>query len=253
MGKHNYYNTKRIYYPEDFVENMVITITQQKLHHLKNVLRVSIGDYVRLFNQQNGEWLAKIEQTEKNKLGLKILKQLRIYKNTQNISLMFTPLKKDSLHFLIEKLVELGVNKLIPILTERTIVRAINSSKINSYILQATEQCERLSLPEIVPLTKLNEAISALDPNEQIIFCDEKEENLSLNKLPPSLDIKKNYIILVGPEGGFTDQERQYLRKHKQILPVHIGPRILKAETAAIFSMSCLQCLIGSISQHPRN
>jgi 16S rRNA (uracil1498-N3)-methyltransferase len=253
MSIQHYNNLKCVYCPENFSINSLITFTGQKLHHLLHVLRVRQGDYIKIFNESQGEWLAKIDITEKNKLCAKIIKQLRLQQQVNKTTLMFSPIKPDKLHFLVEKAVELGVNRLIPIITERSIVRTFNTDKINSYIIQAVEQSERLTLPKLSPLVTLNSALNNLTLDEQIIFCNEQETNVSLNKLAPSLDTNKNYIILIGPEGGFTTQERELLIQHKQVHSIHIGPRILRAETAALFCISCLQFLIGDTNLAPRS
>lgn len=249
---HNHHTLKRVYCQNQLLAGSLIMIDTGKSHHLTNVLRVKVGDQLRPFNDRDGEFLAEISQTSKNQLTLNILKQLRVSASANNISLMFAPIKPDKLHFMIEKATELGIGTLIPILTERSIIREINQSKINQYIIQAAEQSERLTIPALLPLTKLNDAIQSLDTNSEILFCDELEIDNSLNKSLAALDISKNYIILIGPEGGFTEGERQKLRAEKQILPVHIGPQILRAETAALFAISCLQFALGNAAQPPR-
>lgn len=250
----NYHTLKRIHCPDIFANGSIILIDGIKFHHLNNVLRTKPGMHLRVFNQQSGEWLAEVIATQKDKLKLSVIKKLRNCESIDNISLMFTPLKPDKLHFMIEKSVELGVGKLIPILTERTVIRDLNHDKIHSYITQATQQCERISIPELSELTRLENAISSY-PSSRILFCDEQERDLSLNILLSSkLGIQRdeNYIILIGPEGGFTDKERDYLKQQNNVTSIHIGPRILRAETAAIYSISCLQFALNNMITPPR-
>jgi 16S rRNA (uracil1498-N3)-methyltransferase len=251
MTEQNYYKLKRVYCPENFTSTL-ITIDDKKLHHLLRVIRVKSGDLIRVFNAQYGEWLAKIDHIEKNKLHINLEKQLRDSQSGGRISLMFAPIKHDKLHFLIEKSVELGVDKLIPILTERTIVRDINMEKTESYILQSVEQSERLTIPKLFSLNSLSSALENLSFADLVIFCNEQEQQNSLKKTISNLEVNKNYIILVGPEGGFTSLERQILNNHKKVISTHIGPRILRAETAAAFVIGCLQFALGDMDFSPR-
>lgn len=252
MTDQGYYNLKRVYCPENFTEAGVIMLDDQKLHHLVHVLRAKAGDQIRIFNAQYGEWLAKIDRIEKNKLHITLQKQLCDSESVGRVSLMFAPIKQDKLHFLIEKAVELGVDRLIPVLTERTIVRDINNQKIESYIQQAAEQSERLTMPKLFPLNKLSSALDELNAVDNVIFCNEQEQENSLHKVITKLEANKNYIILIGPEGGFTDQERMLLNNDKKIISTHIGSRILRAETAALFVVGCLQFAVGDMMSPPR-
>ena len=165
---------------------------------------------------------------------------------------MFAPIKQDKLHFLVEKAVELGVDRLIPVLTERTIVRDINTEKMESYIHQAAEQSERLTIPKLFSLNKLSSALDNVNIADSVIFCNEQEQENSLKKSLSMLEDNKNYIILVGPEGGFTSQERLLLNNDKKVISTHIGSRILRAETAALFVVGCLQFVIGDMDLPPR-
>lgn len=151
---------------------------------------------------------------------------------------------------MIEKATELGIDKLVPILTERAIVRFINAEKITTYLTQAAEQSERLSLPQLLPLTTLTVFLDTLSDDDVVVFCNEQETNKSLNAL--AVDKDKNYFLLIGPEGGFADKEEQILQTYKQVTSVHIGPQILRSETAALFAISCLQFALGNISSSPR-
>ncbi len=251
MTEQSYYNLKRVYCPENFTSASII-LDDKKLHHLLHVLRAKAGDQIRIFNAQYGEWLAKIDHIEKNKLYISLEKQLRRSQPSGRVSLMFAPIKQDKLHFLVEKAVELGVDRLIPVLTERTIVRDINTEKMESYIHQAAEQSERLTIPKLFSLNKLSSALDNLNIADSVIFCNEQEQENSLKKSLSMLEDNKNYIILVGPEGGFTSQERLLLNNDKKVISTHIGSRILRAETAALFVVGCLQFVIGDMDLPPR-
>ncbi len=252
MIEQSYHNLKRVYCPENFASDSIIILDDKKSYHLLQVLRAKVGEQIRIFNAQCGEWLAKIDHIQKNRLHIVLEKQLRSSEPIGRVSLMFAPIKQDKLHFLIEKSVELGVDRLIPVLTERTIVRDINTEKVETYIAQAVEQSERLTMPKLFSLDKLSLALDSLSESDRVIFCNEQEQKNSLQKTISMIEDNKKCIILIGPEGGFTDQERTLLNNHKKVISTHIGSRILRAETAALFVVGCLQFAIGDMASPPR-
>lgn len=245
-----YHTLKRIFYPSTLELNSNILITGDKFGQLTKVLRTKVGDFIRVFNEASGEWLAEVSFIHKNDLEAIIKKQLRTCYNNAEICLMFSPLKTEKMHFLIEKSVELGISKFFPIITERSIVREINTTKINQYIIQAAEQCECLSIPKLIPIQKLQLAVN--NSNGHIIFCNEHEKHLSLKAALAKQDLTSPINILIGPEGGFTSNERDYLLQNSNVHSVHIGPQILRAETAALFAISCAQFATANSSTPPR-
>ena len=210
-----------------------VNLQKEQSHYLKNVLRMSEGDRVRTFNGKDGEWLAALSFEGKKGI-LHPQKQLRPQLEEPGPWLFFSPLKKSRMEFLVEKAVELGVQKLTPVLTERTIVRTLNMEKIKSHIIEAAEQCERLTIPDLSPPIKLSRVFDVLG-NKNLYFFKERGEKI------PLFRGQAECALLIGPEGGFSAQEIEGLEKSPQIKPVSLGSRILRAETASLAALS--RCL----------
>jgi len=168
-----------------------------------------------------------------------MLEKVRGYQQEPEINLIFVPIKQNRIDFLLEKATELGATKLIPILTKHSVVDKINLNKWHIYIKEAAEQCRRLSIPKIYDLQNLNSFLKTWNEKENIIFCNEREENLSLMQYLRNQ--KNNKInILVGPEGGFSEDELNLLLTKKFITSVHLGERILRSETACLSALSVI-------------
>lgn len=231
-----FFKIPRLFVEEDLLEGKVLTLSKPQSHYVRNVLRMTLESPLRLFDGKNGEFLAHITSLGKM-VEVKIEKRIRSQKATQGPWLFFTPLKKNRLDFLIEKAVELGVEKLCPLLTERTVVRSINLEKMHQHVIEAAEQCERLTFPEIAPLTPLKKALEKLEKERPLYFCQERGEGIptlsSLNPAPKS-------ALLVGPEGGFTHEETLFLLNTSHIHPISLGENILRAETASLCGLSIL-------------
>jgi 16S rRNA (uracil1498-N3)-methyltransferase len=235
----------RLFIEEDLYINVHIQLIDDDMHYVKNVMRKNVGDFLKLFNGRHGEWLAEIVSASKKEIFLSLTEQIREQKEESDIWLIFAPIKLDRMSYLIEKATEMGVSKLQPILLKHSVVDKVNIEKINSQVKEAAEQCERLSLPQVEPLIALNNFLSKWDPSRQILFANERgEENLSLGKFL-SKNLKKEYAILIGPEGGFAEEEIKQLESLPYVSSVSLGPRILRAETAAIAALACYQSIIG--------
>ena len=194
-------------------------------------MRTNIGENFSLFNQ-NGEWEAKITKITKGIVEFSITKKLRSNTDEKEIWLAFAPIKLNYLNLMIQKATELGVTKFIPILTERTIVRKINQNRINKIIVEASEQSNRLKVPKLEEIVKLENFLKS-NQKTNIIFGDlnTKNSNLSIKDIEP-------LCVLIGPEGDFTVKERERILKLKNIIPLKINENILRSETAAISMIS---------------
>lgn len=227
---------KRIYVDENIDSDRISFSDKDKIHHIVNVLRLKKNDEVLIFNGDSGEFLATIEEISgKSKMTLAIIKKTKEPYEDNCITIAFSPIKQDRLRFLIEKCTEIGCKDFIPVITERAIIRDINDEKLKSYIIGASEQSGRISVPVMRDKVTL---ISLLNQTKnQIIFCDELDDIHLISKM--SFD-KKDLVILIGPEGGFTTKERELLTKNQNVISVSLGKNILRSETAAIFALSCL-------------
>ena len=223
----------RLFFKESLSLNLISKLDKPQSHYLCKVMRINIGQSFFLFNQK-GEWEAKIKDINKGIVEFSIIKKLRSANNEREIWLAFSPIKLNYLNLMIQKATELGVTKFIPILTERTIVRKLNEKRINKIIVEASEQSNRLKMPTLDKLTKLDNFLKS-NENTNILFGD-------LNTNNKKIDIKnKNPLcILIGPEGDFSLKERLNILKQKNIIPIKINENILRSETAAISMISII-------------
>ena len=229
-------STVRLYFPDKIQSDLSSHLPKEQTHYLKDVMRLKIGDKLSIFNTL-GEWNAVIESYEKNKAKIKIMGKVRDKDNEKNIWLAFSPIKQNPLNFVIQKGTELGVQKFIPILSERTIVRKINTERIKKIIVESSEQSNRISVPEINKLESLKAFLSSFPKNGLLIFCDINSDKKNLkNILQRKIDGPT--CILIGPEGDFSENERKMIINLKQTFPISLAKNILKAETAAISAIA---------------
>ena len=224
----------RLFVESDLAENAQITLTTDQLHYLKNVLRQKPGDHVRIFNARNGEWIATTETLDKKTGTLKSTEQFKPQPEDEKpLHLLFAPIKKKNMDFLIEKAVELGVTDLRPIITARTQNTKINEQRMHARLIEAAEQCERLTIPKFHTAQPLQDLIKNWNPEQTIHWCAERFENTALLSDCPDAG-----TFLIGPEGGFDDTETAHLQNAPFIQPIDLGDQILRAETAGIFCLS---------------
>ena len=221
----------RLFFSESLSINLSSKLDKSQSHYLSKVMRVNTGEKFSLFNQ-NGEWEAKIDKIIKGIVEFSISKKIRSNTNEKEIWLAFAPIKLNYLNLMIQKATELGVTKFIPILTERTIVRKINEKRVNKIIIEASEQSNRLKVPQLEEIVKLDDFLK-FNQKTNIIFGDLNTNNKKLN-----IKSTEPLCILIGPEGDFTTQERENILKLKNIIPLKINENILRSETAAISIIS---------------
>ena len=223
----------RLFYSESLSINLEAPLDKFQSHYLSKVMRINIGQSFSLFNQ-SGEWEAKIKEINKGIVEFLVIKKLRSANNERDIWLAFAPIKLNYLNLMIQKATELGVTKFIPILTERTIVRKLNDNRLNKIIIEASEQSNRLKVPKLEKILKLNEFLK-LNQNTNIIFGDLNTDNSKIN-----FKSSDPLCILIGPEGDFTVKERENILKLKKLIPLKINQNILRSETAAISMISII-------------
>lgn len=216
-----------------------IALDRGQSNYLGNVMRLGPGDEVMLFDGQHGEWHARITAASKKAMQVHAITQVREQETVPDVTLAFAPVKKGKVDFLIQKAVELGVRTLQPVVTERTIVRMLNLDRMNAHIVEAAEQCGRTALATIAQPMKLERWL-ARRGDSPLYFADEQggADALSSYAPPPA-------TILTGPEGGFTDKEREAIRAAPGAVPISLGPRILRAETAALAAIATYMARAG--------
>lgn len=231
----------RLFITADLNAGASFPLDAQQSHYLKHVMRQKAGDTVLVFNGRDGEWQAEILPSKKNML-LATTKQTREQKNEKPLSLIFAPIKRGHGDMTIEKASELGVTALYPIITERTVISRVPLDRYAAIAREAAEQCERLSVPELHEAQKLESFIQNWNPQQHILWCAEQGAAQTLANVLQNT-AAESYAIMIGPEGGFSDGEFARLRALPFITPVSLGPRILRADTAAISALSLIQGL----------
>ena len=241
----------RLYFPGQLSLKNVVKLENNQVHYLKNVMRKKINDSILVFNNVNGEFLGKISKIYKNSIDIDLIKKTREVEIENDIWVLFAPVKKSPTEYIVQKATELGVSKIIPVITERTITKNLNLKRMQDIAIESSEQCERITIPEVCAIKKLKDLIPNWDNDRIIFFCDETIRNNNVVKIDfQNLSTKSFGAILVGPEGGFSTNETNYLREKKFIRPIDLGPRILRSDTAVIAALSLWHYLNGNIKNN---
>ena len=241
----------RLYCPGKISLKSPVKLENKQVHYLINVMRKKIDDSILVFNSVNGEFLAKISEIYKNKIIIDIIKKTRDVKIENDIWLLFAPIKKSPTEYIVQKATELGVSKIIPVITERTITKNLNLKRMQDIAIESSEQCERITIPEVCAVKKLKDLITNWNNERIIFFCDETMRKNKTKKIDlQNLSTKPFGAILVGPEGGFSTNEINYLKEKRFIRPIDLGPRILRADTAVIAALSLWHFLNGDIKKY---
>ena len=240
--------TFRLYIREELIPNKLITLSEEQTHYLKNVVKYTPKDNLNCFDNKNGEFACQIVEETKKNLKITILKKIKNYIQCPDIWLLFAPLKKDNTDFVIEKATELGVRSIIPTITQYTNTTHIKLERYIAQSIEASEQCRRTDLPQITTPQSLKDILNTWPTDRILYFMDETLQSQPFLNLIKSNKTDK-VAILIGPEGGFSAEELNLLRKTPNAHGATLGPRILRAETAAISALSCWQMLAGDWSK----
>jgi len=238
----------RIFVSNKLSGDMMIYVKEKQHHFLKNVLRIKINDEIAVFDNQTGEWLSKIVSINRDNTVLQILKKNRSIANETDIWLVFAPIKQYRLNISVQKATELGVSKLIPCETNYTNNNFLNYKNLNLNIIEAAEQCERLTLPVLEKQIKLEEYLLNHPKDRALIFCNENNHlgDSIFSKIFKIKDKFKKWTLLIGPEGGFSEEEITKIERLPNCFPVSLGNRILRSDTATTSALFCLQSIIES-------
>ena len=240
------YTLTRLYLDVSLTQGADVELSKEHAHYLGNVLRKGEGDSVRVFNAEFGELRAEIAVMSKGMAKLTIKEQLRAPKPCLDIMLCFAPVRKHRTSFIVEKATELGVRTMQPVITTRTQFPKFNRQKAHLQAIEAAEQTERLDIPEIAEPLKLEALLEGWDASRTVIFADEAGDAFPVANVLKTLS--GSAAILIGPEGGFTPQERELLRGQTYVKAVSLGPRILRADTAALSFLTLWQAVQGDWS-----
>lgn len=238
------FRSPRLFVEAPLADHAVVALDRAQAHYLTHVLRQNDGDRVLVFNGRDGEWSATITAAKRT-AALHLEARTRPQTAAPDLHYLFAPLKSARLDYMVQKAVEMGVSRLQPVLTRHSQVTRVNLERMRANAIEAAEQCGILTLPEIAPPLTLMLAIAACEPARYLVFCDENaavaDPAAALAPVPRPAPL----AVLVGPEGGFADDERDALLRRPNVVRLSLGPRILRADTAAVAVLALVQAAIG--------
>jgi 16S rRNA (uracil1498-N3)-methyltransferase len=238
----------RLYVNPPLAQAAQIALDQAQVNYVRNVLRLSEGARILVFNGRDGEWETSVATSNRKYVTLAVDKLARPQEPRPDLHYLFAPLKQARQDYMVEKAVEMGAGLLRPVLTSRTQASRINSDRMQAHAIAAAEQCGILSIPEIAPPIRLDALLSAWEQDRHLIFCDEDAPSSDpLAALRPRADAKgpPALAVLIGPEGGFDAREREALLGLSCVVRLPLGPRILRADTAAVAALALVQATLG--------
>jgi len=235
----------RLYIPEPLAAGTAVALREDTVHRLRNVLRLAAGAAVAAFNERDGEWLCRIDELRRSRGTLNPVEQRRAPEPGADLWLVFSPIKRARLDWVVEKATELGVSALVPVMTGRTQPERINRERLQVLATVAAEQSERLSLPEIRAEVSLARLLASWPSERRLVVCDETGGGAPVASTLAGLPEGAPAAVLVGPEGGFSETELDALGKLPIVTRVGLGPRVLRAETAALAALAVFQAIAG--------
>ncbi len=228
-----------------YIENATLnhgaefSLNESQSHYAQHVMRLKVGAHLHLFNGVHGEWLASITHISKKAVHVRVVEQTYVQSTTPDIWLAFAPIKAGRIEFLVEKATELGVSRLLPVKTERTILGRINVDRLQAHACEAAEQSGRVDVPQVMPCQPLAQMLADWELERPLIYGDEsgggQQAGVLLNEMKPPLS------LLIGPEGGFAPHEFATFQQTPFMLPLNMGKRIMRADTAALAGLTLLQ------------
>lgn len=233
----------RLYLDAPLAPGAEIALGRDASTYLFAVMRLGEGALCRVFNGRDGEWRAEVAQANKRGGRLRTLEQLRLPAAPPDLWLLFAPIKKARTDFIVEKAAELGCRRILPVTTARTQSERVNVERLQAHAIEAAEQCELVFAPEVAEPARLDAVLADWEPGRRLLFCDERREAPALSEAARSAPAPA--AILVGPEGGFTEEEAALLRRQSFVASASLGPRILRADTAAAAALAIWQDVCG--------
>jgi 16S rRNA (uracil1498-N3)-methyltransferase len=241
------FRTPRLYVAGTLSPGTGLTIDRPQAHYLCHVLRLKRGDRVLVFNGKDGEWRASLAETERRATTLTVEERTRAQTAPGDLHYLFAPLKHERLDYMVQKAVELGASRLVPVITRHVQVRRLNLERMRANSIEAAEQCGILNLPDIASPLTFAQVLERHDPGRLLVFCDEDSDvkdpagALGAHRA----NGRQPVAVLVGPEGGFAEEERAALLRLPNVLRLALGPRILRADTAAVAALTLVQTVLG--------
>jgi len=238
------YHRPRLFVEAALAERASIACTAEQANYLLNVMRLGLHDEILIFNGRDGEWRARLAEVGKRRCALECLEMMRSQQGAPDIHYLFAPLKRARLDYMVQKATEMGAARLQPVLTRRTMAARVNVARMRANAIEAAEQCRVLWVPEIAEPMQLVAMLDSWNASRRLIYCDESAQVASpitaLASLAPG-----PLAVLIGPEGGFDRDERAMLHQHAFTLSISLGPRIMRADTAAVAALALVNAVVG--------
>ena len=241
-------SVSRLFVPTDLSPGIEAPLAEPQAHYLRHVMRLGEGARLLLFNGRDGEWNATLSLRGRKAAVVQVGTQTRPQETEPDLWLCFAPIKRARIDFIAEKATELGVSVLQPVITRHTTVERVNVERLSANAVEAAEQTERLSVPEVRAPLDLTRLLDAWSAGRRLLICDETGGGPPIAEALAGLDAAARaapWAIVIGPEGGFAEAELTALRRIKDVMAVGLGPRILRADTAALAALACWQAMVG--------
>jgi len=238
------FRSPRLFLDADLGDGATVSLAREQANYLLNVLRLGNRDGVLVFNGRDGEWHARIEVAGKRSASLVLEKQTRAQTGGPDVHYLFAPLKRSRLDYMVQKATEMGVARLLPVLTRHTVAERVNGERMRANVIEAAEQCGILRVPDVAAPERLDKVLASWDAGRRLIFCDEDapiaDPVTALRELAPG-----QLAVLIGPEGGFAPEERDALIALPFVTRIAMGPRIMRADTAAVAALTLVNAVLG--------
>lgn len=243
MAVHDF-TSQRLFVDHPLAEGAEVPCTPEQASYLRSVLRLADGDEILVFNGRDGEWRARLQAVGKRGAMLEAAALVRPQAGGPDLHYLFAPLKRSRLDYMVQKATELGAARLVPVITRHTIAERVNLDRMRANVIEAAEQCGILRVPEVAEPVKLAPLLASWDVSRRLVFCDEEAEVASplaaLSSVPSG-----PLAVLIGPEGGFSPEEREMIRAIPQAVAISLGPRIMRADTAAVAALALVNAALG--------
>jgi 16S rRNA (uracil1498-N3)-methyltransferase len=239
------FRTPRLYVDAPLAKGREVALGRDQANYLLNVLRLKRGDAILLFNGRDGEWQARLAGAGKRALTAELSARTREQPRPGDLHFLFAPLKHTRLDYLVQKAVEMGASRLQPVITRHTQVARVNLERMRANVIEAAQQCGILTLPEVAEPVAFDAVLENTDAGRLLVFCDERAEVQDPVAALAAVRGGLPLAVLIGPEGGFAEEERTALLKRPHVVRIALGPRILRADTAAVAALTLVQAVLG--------
>ncbi|MGD9544675.1 MAG: 16S rRNA (uracil(1498)-N(3))-methyltransferase [Methylocystis sp.] len=239
------FSAQRLFVRDDLAMGVEIAPSSEASNYLLNVLRMREGAAIHLFNGRDGEYRATLFDVSRRSAKLRVAERLRAQTGLADLDYCFAPLKQARLDYMAQKAVEMGAGRLVPVITRRTQARRLNAARLQANVIEAAEQCGVLAVPEIAPAVELDDFLARLPAERLLVFCDERAACANPFDALAGRPAQAGVSVLIGPEGGFDDAERAALMRLPNVAPISLGPRVLRADTAAVAALAIVQAAFG--------